>query len=201
VINVGIHGVDGSWVGNQFVPVTGGPGEWHTYVSWNAPRTIYLPAGQQTLTMWAAGGWYNVRKMQFTLDTNNGERFEVSVVVTNEQGAPVAGAFIAMSHWLGDVVLRPSTVSDTSGAYRIGFWATTLWSPPARFVARPEIVAEGYELYWGNLTADLGVSDLVGNFPLHTIRRVTAGESMVAHSRQMSERAPGGWPEGAALSA
>ena len=66
MINVGIHGVDGSWVGNQHVPVTAGPGEWHTYVSWNAPRTIYLPAGQQTLTMWASGGWYNLRTMTFT---------------------------------------------------------------------------------------------------------------------------------------
>ena len=67
VIIVGIHGVAGSWVGNQHVPVTGGPGEWHTYATWNAPTTIYLPAGQQTLTMWAAGGWYNVHNMHFTL--------------------------------------------------------------------------------------------------------------------------------------
>ena len=74
LINVGIHGVDGSWVGNQHVPVTGGPGEWHTYVSWNAPSTIYLPAGQHALTMWATGGWYNVRNMQFTLDSNSGAR-------------------------------------------------------------------------------------------------------------------------------
>ena len=73
VINVGIHGVAGSWVGNQHVPVTGGPGEWHSYVSWNAPHTIYLPAGLQTLTMWASGGWYNVRNMTFTLDTNSRE--------------------------------------------------------------------------------------------------------------------------------
>ena len=68
VINIGIHGVDGSWMGNQHVPVTGGPGEWHSYVSWNSPTTIYLPAGQQTLTMWAAGGWYNVHNMRFTLE-------------------------------------------------------------------------------------------------------------------------------------
>ena len=67
VIDVGIHGVDGSWVGNQHVPVTGGPGEWHTYVSWDAPTTIYLPAGAQTLTMWAAGGWYSVHNITFTL--------------------------------------------------------------------------------------------------------------------------------------
>ena len=41
-------------------------GEWHNYVSWNATGTICLPAGPQTLTMWAAGGWYNVRRMTFT---------------------------------------------------------------------------------------------------------------------------------------
>lgn len=68
VVNVGIHGVAGSWVDNQIVPVTGGPGEWHTYVTWKAPGAIYLPAGPQTLTMWAAGGWYNVRNMTFTLE-------------------------------------------------------------------------------------------------------------------------------------
>ena len=67
VVNVGVYGVTGSWIGNQTVPVTGGAGEWHTYVTWQAPTTIYLPAGAQTLTMWAAGGWYNVRSMKFTL--------------------------------------------------------------------------------------------------------------------------------------
>jgi hypothetical protein len=66
VINVGTYGIDASWVGNQPVPVSGGPGEWHSYVSWNASTTIYLPAGQQTLTLWASGGWYNVRSMTFT---------------------------------------------------------------------------------------------------------------------------------------
>ena len=54
VINVGVYGVDASWFGNQVVPVTGGPGEWHSYVTWEAPSTDYLPAGPQTLTMWAA---------------------------------------------------------------------------------------------------------------------------------------------------
>jgi probable HAF family extracellular repeat protein len=67
VVNVGVHGVAGSWIGNQTVPVTGDPGEWHTYLTWQAPTTIYLPAGAQTLTLWAAGGWYNVRSMRFTL--------------------------------------------------------------------------------------------------------------------------------------
>jgi hypothetical protein len=67
VVNVGVYGVDGSWIGNQPVPVTGGAGEWHQYLTWDAPTTIYLPAGAQTLTMWAAGGWYNVRHITFTL--------------------------------------------------------------------------------------------------------------------------------------
>jgi len=65
-VNVGVYGVEGSWVGNQVVPVTGGPGQWHNYVTWTAPSTIFLPAGPQTLTMWAAGGWYNVRSMSFS---------------------------------------------------------------------------------------------------------------------------------------
>jgi hypothetical protein len=67
VVNIGSYGVDGSWLGNQTVPVTAGAGEWHHYVSWQAPATIYLPAGAQTLTLWASGGWYNVRSMRFTL--------------------------------------------------------------------------------------------------------------------------------------
>ena len=69
VVNVGAYGIDGSWIGNQTVPVTGGAGDWHTYITWQAPTTIYLPAGAQTLTMWAAGGWYNVRSMRFILAT------------------------------------------------------------------------------------------------------------------------------------
>ena len=68
VVNIGVYGVDGSWIGNQTVPVTGGAGDWHTYVTWQAPTTIALPAGAQTLTMWAAGGWYNVRNITFTLE-------------------------------------------------------------------------------------------------------------------------------------
>lgn len=67
VVNVGIYGVDDSWIGNQIVPVTGGAGEWHQYVDWHAPSTVYLPAGAQLLTMWAAGGYYNVRSIAFTL--------------------------------------------------------------------------------------------------------------------------------------
>jgi Tol biopolymer transport system component len=67
VVNVGAYGVDGSWLGNRTVPITGGPGEWHQYVAWQAPTTIYLPGGPQTLTMWAAGGYYNVRSITFTL--------------------------------------------------------------------------------------------------------------------------------------
>ena len=68
IVNVGVYGVDGSWLGNHPVPVTGGAGEWHEYVTWQAPTTIYLPAGPQTLTMWAAGGFYNVHNITFTLE-------------------------------------------------------------------------------------------------------------------------------------
>jgi hypothetical protein len=68
VVNVGVYGVDDSWIGNQIVPVTGGAGEWHLYVDWQAPNAIYLPAGSQRLTMWAAGGYYNLRSMTFTFD-------------------------------------------------------------------------------------------------------------------------------------
>ena len=69
IVNVGVYGVDGGWLGNQTVPVTGGAGEWHLYVTWQAPTTVYLRAGPQTLTMWAAGGYYNVRNITFTLES------------------------------------------------------------------------------------------------------------------------------------
>ena len=188
VINVGVYGVDGSWVGNQVVPVTGGPGEWHTYVSWNAPRTIYLPAGQQTLTMWAAGGWYNVRTMQFTLDTGGGGvpippgalKFEVSGIVTDEVGTPVPGATVAI--WDDYNILSP-TLTDASGRYKLSFTGTPGWNhypslDPAgtkNSVGFAVVAAPGYEHYARHVIGT--TSELVEYIRLQAVKRITAGES------------------------
>ncbi|MBA3642272.1 MAG: carboxypeptidase regulatory-like domain-containing protein [Acidobacteria bacterium] len=110
----------------------------------------------------------------------SGERFEVTGVVTTDQGVPVAGAVVTMAHWFGGVLHWPSAVADTSGAYRIGFSATVLPGSAGQFVARAEVVAEGYELYWHSLKAALDSNNLVANFQLYPIRRVAAGNSMVA---------------------
>lgn len=48
---------------------------------------------------------------------SNGEAFEVTGVVTDDQGVPVAGAEVTMSHLAG----RPSVRTDASGGYTIGF--------------------------------------------------------------------------------
>jgi hypothetical protein len=85
-----------------------------------------------------------------------------------------------MAHYIGGVVHSPSTVADASGAYRISFSATVLQRSADRFIARAEVLADGYELYWYSLTAPVGSNNLVGSFPLYRIRRVAAGDSMVA---------------------
>jgi hypothetical protein len=104
-----------------------------------------------------------------TSDTTN---FAVTGVVTNDQGVPVGGAVITMAqgaypHW-------PSTVSDASGAYLIAFPTTATGG----FVARAQVVAEGYELYWRGLYATSSNS-LVASFALYPIKRVPAGNSIV----------------------
>jgi hypothetical protein len=104
-----------------------------------------------------------------------GEAFEVTGVVTDDQGVPVAGAHVTMAR----VDARPSVLTDASGAYRIGFTATPLVNPGAGpgFLARAEIVADGYEQYWRNVMATN--RHLVEHFRLHRINRIIAGDSIV----------------------
>ncbi len=103
------------------------------------------------------------------------ERFEVSGIVTDDRGAPFAAAKVTMAttaaypHW-------PSVLTDTSGAYRIIFSANTRQRQTGRFVARAEVVASGYELYWRSLIATTAPT-LHENFRLQRIQRVVAGRS------------------------
>ena len=108
------------------------------------------------------------------------EQFEVSGIVTNDRGNPVAGAVVTMAHYNGGVIHWPSTVADTSGAYRISFSGEVLRRTVDRFVARAEVVAEGHELSWYSVTQPLtstGPHKLIGNFRLYPIKRVRAGDS------------------------
>jgi hypothetical protein len=110
---------------------------------------------------------------------SNGEAFEVTGVVTDDQGMPVAGAEVTMSHWLGGLVRRPSVRTDASGGYTIGFTSNPYMNGTSgsRGAARAEVVAEGYEWYWRTVLATF--PRLVENFRLHRIQRVTAGDSSV----------------------
>lgn len=104
-----------------------------------------------------------------------GQAFEVTGVVTDDQGVPVAGASVTM----GRLDARPSVMTDASGAYRISFTATPLVNPGTGtgFLARAEIVADGYELHWRTLMARS--PNLVEHFRLQRLQRISAGDSIV----------------------
>ena len=52
---------------------------------------------------------------------SSGEPFDVTGVVTDEQGAPVAGAAVTMAHWLAGTLYRPAVLTDASGGYAFQF--------------------------------------------------------------------------------
>ena len=98
--------------------------------------------------------------------------FEVSGVVTDQGGAPLQGAVVTMSHWVGSLVHWPSVTTDASGSYRIAFSPTLLGNG---FVARAQVIADGYEEYWRSLLhADASRPQ---NFRLYRLTRLVAGES------------------------
>jgi hypothetical protein len=107
----------------------------------------------------------------------NGQAFEVSGVVTDDQGMPVVGAEVTMSHWLEGRVLRPSVRTNGSGGYTIAFTSNPFVNGSDRGAARAEVVAEGYEWYWRTVVAT--IPPLVENFRLHRLERLTAGGSIV----------------------
>jgi len=109
----------------------------------------------------------------------NGDRFEVSGIVSNDEGLPVAGAEVTMSHWLGGIVYRPSVRTDASGRYTIAFTSSPMMGGTSgtRSAARAEIIADGYDWYWRTVVASS--SSLVENFQLRRVKRIAAGESAV----------------------
>ena len=58
---------------------------------------------------------------------STGEAFEVTGVVTDDQGVPVAGADVTMAHSLGGMFRRPSVRTDASGRYTIAFTSNPFW--------------------------------------------------------------------------
>src|SRR4029079_1451563 len=85
--------------------------------------------------------------------SSSGETFEVSGVVTNEQGVPVAGAAVTMAYWLSGRIGRPSVLTDASGGYAIKFSSNPWMSTNGRGAARAEVVADGYDWYWRTVVA------------------------------------------------
>ena len=97
--------------------------------------------------------------------------------MTDVGGAPVAGAEVTMSHWLGGMVRRPAVRTDGSGGYTIAFTSNPWGSGTNRGAARAEVVADGYEWYWRTVPATTARS--LENFSLHRIKRITAGDSVL----------------------
>jgi hypothetical protein len=93
--------------------------------------------------------------------------FEVTGIVTDERGAPMSNASVTMAHYVGVGVQWPSVLTDGSGSYRITFTATPLRNG---FVARAQVVADGYEEYWRSLKAN-GRTTLVESFRLNRLAR------------------------------
>ena len=78
----------------------------------------------------------------------NGEPFEVTGVVTDDQGVPLADAAVTMRYWLGGFVKAPSVLTEASGGYTISFTSNPwMMGTGGRGAARAEIFAEGYEQY------------------------------------------------------
>ena len=105
-----------------------------------------------------------------------GENFEAAGVVTDEHGRPMAGATVTMGSWLGGLLQRPSGLTDPTGHYQISFTATPQGNG---FVARAQVVAEGYEEYWRSITRSTGGTKFMEDFRLDRVIHVIAGNSIV----------------------
>jgi hypothetical protein len=102
------------------------------------------------------------------------EPFAVTGIVTDEQGVPVAGAEVTMSHYESGRMSRPAVLTDGGGRYAITFPASPWTQPSGRFAARAEVVADGYDWYWRNVSA--ADSQRVENFRLVRIKRIAGGD-------------------------
>ena len=88
------------------------------------------------------------------------------------------GVVVTMAHYAGSEVhsIRwPTVTTDASGNYRIGF---TPYLLGGSFVARAQVVADGYEEYWRSIRTD-GRTTFNVNVRLSRQTRIAAGESTV----------------------
>ncbi len=108
---------------------------------------------------------------------SSGEPFDVTGVVTDEQGAPVAGAAVTMAHWLAGTLYRPAVLTDASGGYAFQFSSNPWMSAEGRGAARAEVIADGYDWYWRTVPA--ASPHVVENVRLQRIKRIPAGGSIV----------------------
>jgi hypothetical protein len=100
---------------------------------------------------------------------------EVTGTVSDEHGVAMPNAVVTMGLYGIGARNWPLVQTDASGRYSIAFEAVPFGNG---FVARAQVVADGYEEYWRNLRSS-GAAILVQNFRLKPITRITAGESIV----------------------
>jgi hypothetical protein len=108
---------------------------------------------------------------------STGQAFEVTGIVTDDQGVPLRGVAVTMRHYLGGFMRSPSVLTDASGGYTISFTASPWTDSNGSAAARADIITEGYEWYYRTVRATS--SHLVEDFRLHRINRITAGDSIV----------------------
>jgi len=101
------------------------------------------------------------------------ELFTFRGVVTDEQGAPVVGAEVTMRSAGG--ASHASTYTDAAGGYGIQLSAVPWTNSAGRYAARAEILADSFDWLYRNVRA-VG-SQLVENFQLHRVTRITGGDS------------------------
>lgn len=107
------------------------------------------------------------------------QTYSVSGTVTNEDGAPVPNAEVTLAHSRNGFFYRPSVRTDASGHFAIAFSPTVLPGLPGvspSFVARAEIVADGYDWFWRNFYA--GSAERVEDVRLIRTRYIRPGEEL-----------------------
>ena len=109
---------------------------------------------------------------------SNGEAFEVTGVVTDDQGVPLTGATLTMRFQLGGLFKSQSVLTDASGGYTIAFTSNPyMTGTSGRAAATAEILTVGYDWYLRTVMAT--GPRLVENFRLQRITHIRAGDSVV----------------------